>query len=181
MKFIDKLFRRNPEDAQKKYLISKGMKIGKNTEIYSWTGIDASLPWLIEIGDNVTISSNVTILTHDASPCKAGCGTKVGKIKIGNNVFIGTRTIVLANVKIGDNVIVGAGSVVAKDLPPNGVYGGSPAKRICSFEEWQAKYKKLRMEKPDFGKIKKWDQWNTATEQEKKRMYDELEDGVGFY
>ena len=52
---------------------------------------------------------------------------KVGKVKIGDNCFIGFRTIVLPNVTIGNNCIVGAGSIVSKDLPDNGVYAGVPA------------------------------------------------------
>ena len=63
---------KSPQEAHKEYLIKKGIKIGQNTNIYSWTTIDPANPWLIEIGDNVTISSDVTILTNDASPCKVG-------------------------------------------------------------------------------------------------------------
>lgn len=129
----------------------------------------------------MTISSNVTILTHDASPCKVGCGTKLGRVRIGNNVFIGTRSIVLCNVSIGDNVIVGAGSIVTRDLPSDGVYAGSPVRRICSFDEYRKKYEKLREERPAFDKIKPWNEWGNATDEEKKLMYDGLEDGVGFF
>lgn len=181
-KLIGEIFgRHGSEDAQREYLLSKGMKVGKNTNIYSWSGIDAGKPWLIEIGDDVTISSNVTILTHDASPCKVGCGTKLGRVRIGNNVFIGTRSIVLCNVSLGDNVIVGAGSIVTRDLPSDGVYAGSPVRRICSFDEYRKKYEKLREERPAFDKIKPWNEWGNATDEEKKLMYDGLEDGVGFF
>ena len=101
------------------------MKLGQDCNIYSWNGIDAGKPWLISMENNVTISSNVSILTHDASPNIVGGGTKLGKVKIGNNVFTGTRSIVLCNVKTGDNVVVGAGSLINRDLPGNEVYGAS--------------------------------------------------------
>ena len=58
-----KLFGR--KESEKEYRLNRGMKVGKNCCIYSWDTIDGGYPWLINIGDNVTISSNVTILTHD--------------------------------------------------------------------------------------------------------------------
>lgn len=50
--------------------------------------------------------------------------SRVGRIDIGNDVFIGASSIVLPNVKIGDKVIVGAGSIVTKDIPDNSVVVG---------------------------------------------------------
>ena len=64
-----------------------------------------------------------------------------GKIKIGNNVFIGMRSIILPGVTIGDNVIVGAGSIVTKDIPSNSVVAGVPARVIKSFEEYESSSK----------------------------------------
>lgn len=172
---------KTPEESQKELLLSKGMKVGINTNIFSWTGIDPSLPYLIEVGDNVTISSNVQILVHDASPCKVGCGTKIGRVTIGNNVFVGAGTTILCNTKIGDNVIVGAGSVATGTLTPNTVYAGAPAKKICSIEEYSEKMHSMRKNRPDFGKIRPWNTWDSATEEEKKNMYNSLADGPGFY
>lgn len=163
------------------YLLNNGMKVGKNCHIYSAPTIDAGRPYLISIGDNVTISSNVTILTHDASPNVVHCGTKLGRVFIGNNVFIGTRSIILCNTHIGDNVVVGAGSVVTHDLESNGVYAGAPAKRVCSIEDYAERMKRLKEERPDFNSIRPWNTWHEASEAEKKQMYDLLEDGVGFF
>ena len=56
-----------------------------------------------------------------------------------DNVFIGYNCTILPNVRIGENVIVGACSVVTKDLEPDGVYAGVPAKRIGSFNEYVSK------------------------------------------
>lgn len=58
-------------------------------------------------------------------------------IKIGNNVYIGTGSIILPGVTIGDNVIIGAGSVVTKDIPSNTVFAGIPARFIKSIEEYK--------------------------------------------
>ena len=140
---IDKILRKFFfwRKSEKEYRLTRGMKAGKNCHIYSWDTIDGGHPYLITIGDNVTISSNVTILTHDASTNVVGCGTKIGKVTIGNNVFIGTRTIVLCNINIGNNVIVGAGSVVTHDLFDNGVYAGVPARYVSSVEDYKKKIK----------------------------------------
>lgn len=86
------------------YYKKRGLSIGENVECYSIDGIDSLFPWLITIGNNVTISTNVQILTHDSSTFFVGAHTRVGEVNIGNNVFIGTKSIILPNVSIGDNV-----------------------------------------------------------------------------
>ncbi len=101
-----------------------GLKIGDNVFIGNGTFIDPSHCFLITIGNNVTISSKVHILAHDAST-KVHLGyTKIGQVKIGNNVFIGACSVVLPGVTIGDNSIIGAASVVSKTVPSNEVWGG---------------------------------------------------------
>ena len=167
-------------ESEKEYRLSHGLRVGKNTNIYSWSGIDGNWPWLISIGDNVTISSDVTILAHDASPCKVGCHTKLGRVTTGNNVFIGAKSVILCNVSIGDNVIVGAGSVVTRNLEANSVYAGNPAKRICSFEEYQKKHSSANKERPDLSLIRRWDDWENASDEEKAKMIELLSDGFGY-
>ena len=103
-------------------------------------------PELISIGDNVKVAADVTFVTHDIFHCLFDRGEVPyyqGCIEIGNNVLIGTGTVILPNIKIGNNVVIGAGSVVTKDLDANGVYAGIPAKRIGSFEELKDKRKTM--------------------------------------
>ena len=66
-------------------------------------------------------------------------GTKFGPITIHDNSFIGVNSIIMPNVTIGPNSIVGAGSIVTKNVPPNTVYAGNPAKHICTYEEYLEK------------------------------------------
>lgn len=167
-------------ETEQEYRLNRGLKVGENTAIYSWEGIDANWPWLISIGSNTTISSNVTILAHDASTCKVGCRTKLGRVHIGDNCFIGARSVVLCDVHIGDNVIVGAGSVVTSNLEGGYVYAGSPARKICSIEKYKEKYTKLNETRPYFAEIHKWNEWNNSTEEERQQMKDLLADGCGF-
>jgi len=134
------------------YYIKKGMKIGRNFYRQTGTKFDPSHCYLIEIGDDVTIANNVQILAHDQSPrVHLGYG-KVGKVLIGNNTFIGARTLILMNVVIGDNVIIGAGSVVTKDIPPNSIAVGIPARVVGTTDRYIAKCKNELDTKPNFNK-----------------------------
>lgn len=130
-------------------LRKKGCRIGDNTVIYSDdVSIDTQTPWLIEIGDNVKITKGVKILTHGYDWCvlKTLYGDVLGsrgKVKIGNNVFIGMGTTILKNVSIGNNSIIAAGSVVCSgNYPENSIIAGVPAKVIGGLED----YYKKRME-----------------------------------
>ena len=127
---------------------SLGVKIGSNTKFIVFPHADdhpnfGSEPFLIEIGDDCLISFGVTFLTHDGSMClcrkispdKQSIG-RFGKIKIGNNVFIGCHSIIMPNVSIGNNVVVGAGSIVTKNIPDGEVWAGNPAQFIKSTEEY---------------------------------------------
>lgn len=166
--------------SEKTNRLSRGMKVGKNTNIYSWSGMDGNWPWLISVGNNVTISSDVTILAHDASPCMVGCHTKLGRVTIGNNVFIGAKSIILCNTTIGNDVIVGAGSVVVSNLESGYVYAGNPAHKICSINDYAKKHQRLNNERPDLSKIRKWDDWDSSSLEEREKMISLLEDGCGY-
>src|SRR6185437_4865608 len=89
--------------------------------------------WHISIGDEVTIAPEVQIIAHDASTKRHLGYTRIGKIDIGNRVFIGAGSILLPGISIGENSIIGAGSVVVCSIPANVVAAGNPAKVICSL------------------------------------------------
>lgn len=126
-------------------LISMGMTVGKNFKRLHGVILDPGHCWLLEIGNNVTIAPRVHILCHDAST-KAFLGyTKIGRVSIGNNVFIGAESVVLPGVTIGNHVIIGANSTVTHNIPDNSVAVGSPARVICTLEEYLEK-EKLRMQ-----------------------------------
>ena len=63
----------------------------------------------------------------------------IGCIDIKDNVFVGSNSTILPNVTIGPDTIIAAGSLINKNIPGNGVYGGVPAKYICSLDEFVAK------------------------------------------
>ena len=132
-------------------LISMGMTVGKNFKRLNGVILDPGHCWLIEIGDNVTMAPRVHILCHDASTKQFLNYTKIGRVTIGNNVFIGAESVVLPGVTIGDNVIIGANSTVTHDIPANSVAVGSPARVICTLEEYLAKEKKRLETAPCYG------------------------------
>lgn len=100
-------------------------------------------PEMISFGNNVVVASDVTFINHDIINTMLN-GLSRNKyysyylrpISIGDNVFIGSNTIILPDVKIGNNVIIGAGSVVTKDVSNNTVVCGNPAKEVCTFNEF---------------------------------------------
>ena len=85
----------------------------------------------ITIGDETLIGHNVVLATlnHDFNPAKRS-DIIPKPIHIGKQVWIGSNATILPGVTIGDGAIVAAGAVVAKDVPPNTVVGGVPAKII---------------------------------------------------
>lgn len=129
-------------------LRKRGVLIGENVNFRfpEHTIIDITRPSLVEMGNNLDINDNFTVLTHDF-------GTFVfrnlyhdfvnssGKVKIGNNICFGRNVTVLKGVTIGDNCIIGLGAVVTRDIPSNSVAVGCPAKVVCSIEEYYEKRK----------------------------------------
>jgi acetyltransferase-like isoleucine patch superfamily enzyme len=121
--------------------VKDGLRLGRDVRVIGRPDF-GSEPYLVEVGDHVTISSNVTFLTHDGAtwvfrdrPEYAGL-QRFGRIKIGDNSFIGAGVIILPGVSIGSNCVVGAGAVVTRSVPDNTVVAGVPASRICSYDEY---------------------------------------------
>lgn len=146
------------QDINNKLFKNNGGRYGDNFKCYS--NINGAESYLIKIGDNVTISTNVSLITHDNSVIKLGINATdtFGKIQIGDNCFIGARSIVLPGVTLGKNVVVGAGSVVTKSFKEgNVVIGGNPAKIICDIETFKYKNKDYYHNMDEIGREKKKD------------------------
>ena len=110
------------------------IKVGKNVFINACCNFQDQGG--IEIGNNVLIGHKVVLATiNHKFPIDKRLEMIVGKIKIKNNVWIGSNTTILQGVTIGCGAIIGAGSVVTKDVPDNCVVAGNPAKIIKFLEE----------------------------------------------
>ncbi len=106
-------------------------KVGDNVVISKGLLID--LRDMIEIGNNVTIAMDVSLVTHEHYAnvyIEEKSKDKDGAILIGSNVYIGTKSVVLCGVTICNNVIVGAKSLVNKSLVEDGTYVGTPVRKL---------------------------------------------------
>ena len=138
------------------YLKKRGVTVGEFCYVPEPASVlvDLTTPWLLSLGNNVTLTHGVVILTHDYgwSVLKKNSSQKgriIGSqapVRIGNNVFVGVNTVILKGVTIGDNVIIGAGSVVSRDCEGNGVYAGNPAQRVMDLETYAAKRVRTQFE-----------------------------------
>lgn len=159
-------------------LIKMGMRVGKNFNRLVGVILDPSHCWLIEIGDNVTMAPRVHILAHDASTKYYLGYAKIGKVVIGNNVFIGADTVVLPNVRIGNNVVIGANSTVTRNLEGGYVYAGNPVHKLCNIEEFIEKNKYLMSFSPCYGE--EYTLRENVGLDKKKQMKEDLKGGYGF-
>lgn len=105
---------------QWRVLHADNLKLGKNTQIGSFTVIDASEG--VEIEDNVKIGFNCTILSFSSIDQKSG------KTILKKNCSIGSHAVIMPGIMVGENSIVGANSFVNKDVPANEIWAGTPAK-----------------------------------------------------
>lgn len=178
MKLLKEIIYRLRGEYTTEKLIKMGLKVGKNFGRLNGVILDPSHCWLITIGDNVTLAPRVHILAHDASTKLHLNYTKIGRVNIGNNVFIGAESVVLPNVDIGDNVIIGANSVVTKNIPSGCVYVGNPARFVCTLEEYINKNKKIMDESPCYG-----DEYTLRkgiNNEKKEEMYNNLDGKMGY-
>lgn len=134
-KWVFKKFKMSNED----YAKSIGVKIGENCRLYIRDF--GSEPYLVSIGDHVTVTKGVCFITHDGGMWvlrnKYPDIDYIRPIIIFDNCFIGTNSILLPGITVGPNSIVGAGSVVTKNVPPNSVAVGVPARVISTLEEYE--------------------------------------------
>ncbi|MBR1639808.1 MAG: hypothetical protein IJ688_10530 [Treponema sp.] len=131
----------------------KALSFGENVQINDYVHIAALEK--VKIGDNVLIASKVFIsdLNHgsyngdaeDSNPNEIAKNRKLfsAPVEICNNVWIGELCSILPGVTIGANSIIGANSVVTKDIPPNSIAVGNPAKVIKQYNFSAKKWEKI--------------------------------------
>lgn len=104
--------------------IGQNVFINQNCTFYDLGGLD--------IGDDVMIGPNVSIITtgHPLDPSQRRAVTIGKPIVIERNVWIAAGATIIGGVTVGENSVVAAGAVVTKDVPPNTLVGGNPARVI---------------------------------------------------
>jgi len=150
---------------REKMLLEKNIFIGRNVLI------DPGYNWLVSIGNNSVLSYGTIVLAHDGSLRNYTGYTRVGKVSIGSNTFIGAGSIIMPGVSIGDNVIIGAGSVVTKNVPDNSVAVGNPAVVVGSVSKLINKHK---------NNMYKYPVYENMLEKDAKNLKKELKEGVVY-
>lgn len=103
-------------------------------------------PHLTEIGENVWLTAGTLLLNHDGAIAMLNRAGRtdlvniVGRIVIEDDVFVGLRAIIMPGVRVGRGAIIATGSLVTKDVDPDTVVGGVPARFICTVEQYLANY-----------------------------------------
>jgi len=111
-----------------------GVRIGNVTELGTNIWIDINFKNMVTIGNEVILAGHTLIISH--SFVMSGYREEgFGPVIIKDNARIGMRCVLLPGVTVGENSVVGAGSVVARDIPPNCLAVGVPAKPIRYFDD----------------------------------------------
>jgi virginiamycin A acetyltransferase len=161
-----------------KVVLQGNIKIGNNTTINGpgteFHGVNSS----IEIGNFCSIARHTAIQDHNHNvdcittyfikhnvfqeDSRKNDMVSKGKIKIGNDVWIGTQTVILSGITIGDGAVIAANSVVTIDVPPYAIVGGTPAKiikyrfddeiinELLRIQWWKWNIEKIKSNKPLF-------------------------------
>ncbi|MEM3671330.1 MAG: DapH/DapD/GlmU-related protein [Thermoprotei archaeon] len=138
-------------------LVREHCKIGSNTKLGTMCVLDG----FVDIGNEVSVQTGVYLppgssvgdrsflgpfatVTNDVYPPS----NKVSGVKIGRNVVLGARAVIVAGVTIGDNAVVAAGAVVTKDVPEGKVVLGVPARIVYTRAEYELKRERFLSAKP---------------------------------
>lgn len=145
LKKLSNIFRKIKSTIWKKfhspvdYARRIGVNFGEGLHIYGdvhWS----TEPWIITLGKNCHITDGVRFLTHDGGVLlfrdRVPDLELTRPITIGDNVYIGTSSIIMGGVSIGNDVIIGAGSIVTRDIPSNSLVVGTPARVIKTADDY---------------------------------------------
>jgi acetyltransferase-like isoleucine patch superfamily enzyme len=124
-----------------RYFRSCGVEIGEGVDIFGPRLFTfGSEPYLVSIGNQVTISHSVDFITHDGAVRVARAEFSgaylYGRIKVGDNCFLGAHSILLPGARVGPASIIGSGAIVTGEIPPGVVAIGAPARPVKTVEEY---------------------------------------------
>ena len=130
-------------------LLDRGLTIGEVCNLPDRDSIfwDPSHCYLISIGNHCAVAPNVRFLAHDGSTFPFLGYTKFAEIEVKDHSVILDSAIILPGVTIGPNAMVAAGALVTKDVVPNTIVAGNPAKEVYKLDEYLKKIESVREKK----------------------------------
>ncbi|MDR3566063.1 MAG: acyltransferase [Negativicutes bacterium] len=129
--FILSLCRISPSFVLKNALYRMlGVQVGENASVGLMVMLDVFFPEEVEIGANVIIGYNTTVLGHEFLRDE----WRKGKVVIEKDVVIGANCTLLPGVIVGEGAVVSAMSLINSDIPPHSFYGGVPARNLKAGE-----------------------------------------------
>jgi acetyltransferase-like isoleucine patch superfamily enzyme len=160
-------------------MVADGLQLGEGTHISQPIYFDRLHPWLIAIGDYVTLGPYVAVITHDASLAHYTGQTRIGRVVIGRRVNVGVGAILLPGTVIGEDSVVAAGAVVRGEVPPGSLVVGnpgevSPIKPVAAFHRASAARAPTW---PHEG----WTVFSGITEERKREQREALAGGASGY
>lgn len=160
-------------------LVAAGLQLGEGTHIAHPIYFDRLHPWLITIGDHVTLGPCVAVITHDASLGNHTGQTRLGRVIVGKRVQVGVGAILLPGTTIGEDSVIGAGALVRGDIPAGSLVVGNPAKvsPIKPIVAWHRASAKRAPTWPEEG----WTLSSGITEERKREQREALADGASGY
>lgn len=120
---------------------SRGVRIGQDCRLLGLArGTFGSEPYLVTLGNHVTVTAECSFITHDGGVWvfrrEHPDIDVLAPIVVGDNVFLGARTLILPGVTIGSDCVIGAGSVVTKDIPAGHVAVGVPCRPLKPISDY---------------------------------------------
>jgi maltose O-acetyltransferase len=166
-------------EANLERLVAQGLQLGEGTHIARPVYFDRLHPWLITIGDYVTLGPYVAVITHDASLAHYTGQTRLGRVDVGARVNVGVGAVLLPGTDIGADSVVGAGAVVHGEIPPGSLVVGNPPKvsPIKAVAAWHRASAKRAPNWPPEG----WTLVSGITEDRKRTQRAALADGASGY
>ena len=160
-------------------LAEAGLTHGTNLHVGHPVYVDGLHPWLITIGDYVTLGPYTSIITHDASLQHHTGTTRLGRVDIGDRVYVGVGAIILPGTRIGEDSVVGAGAVVHGDIPAGSLVMGNPGKAqpIKSVVAWSRASAKRAPSWPEDGSSVE----TGITDERKREQFEALADCAAGY
>jgi acetyltransferase-like isoleucine patch superfamily enzyme len=125
-----------------RYARRLGVRVGRDCRLLGVTrGTFGSEPYLVQLGDHVTITAGVHFVTHDGGVWVLRAEYPdlevVGRVTVGDNVFVGLGATLLPGTRVGRDVVIGAGSVVSGTIPPGTVAVGVPARPVRTLADYR--------------------------------------------